>query len=112
MSWTRSLTYRVHKTQVGTMNGKNRIMMFGPKDDGPYVVEFRTAEGETLAISIPGSEGDRANHSTNSSARSCNSREIVRPSAFAVFKLITSSYFVGACTGKLPGFSPLRMRST
>ena len=51
-------------------------------------------------------------HSINSSARSCISREIVRPSAFAVLKLITSSYLVGACTGRLPGFSPFRMRST
>jgi hypothetical protein len=30
----------------------------------------------------------------------------------AVLRLMTSSYFVGACTGKSPGFSPLRMRST
>ena len=36
--------------------GKNRIMIFGPKDDGTYVVEFRTAEGEALAISIPRGE--------------------------------------------------------
>jgi hypothetical protein len=36
--------------------GKIRIMIFGPKDDGTYVVEFRTAEGEVLAISIPRSE--------------------------------------------------------
>jgi hypothetical protein len=35
---------------------KNRIMIFGPKDDGTYVVEFRTAEGEVLAISSPRSE--------------------------------------------------------
>ena len=28
------------------MNGKNRIMIFGPKDDGTYVVGFRTAVGE------------------------------------------------------------------
>jgi hypothetical protein len=33
------------------MMAKNRIMIFGPKDDGTYVVEFRTAEGEALAIS-------------------------------------------------------------
>jgi hypothetical protein len=26
--------------------------------------------------------------------------------------LITSSYLVGACTGRSAGFSPLRMRST
>ena len=36
--------------------GKNRIMIFSPKDDGTYVVEFRTAEGEALAISIPWNE--------------------------------------------------------
>jgi hypothetical protein len=35
---------------------KNRLMIFGPKDDGTYVVEFRTAEGEALAISIPRGE--------------------------------------------------------
>jgi hypothetical protein len=38
------------------MTGKNRIMIFGPKDDSTYVVEFRTADGEALAISIPRSE--------------------------------------------------------
>ena len=31
--------------------GKNRIMIYGPKDDGSYVVEFKTAEGDVLAIS-------------------------------------------------------------
>jgi hypothetical protein len=36
--------------------GKNRIMNFGPKTDGTYVVEFRTAAGEALAITIPGGE--------------------------------------------------------
>ena len=35
-----------------------------------------------------------------------------RASAFAVLRLITSSYLVGACTGRSAGFSPLRMRST
>ena len=39
-----------------TSAGKNRIMIFGPKTDGTYVVEFRTAEGESLAISIPRTE--------------------------------------------------------
>jgi hypothetical protein len=28
------------------MTGKNRIMIYGPKDDGAYVVEFRTADGD------------------------------------------------------------------
>jgi hypothetical protein len=35
--------------------GRNRII-FGPKPDGTYVVEFRTAKGEMLAISIPSGE--------------------------------------------------------
>jgi hypothetical protein len=39
-----------------TMNGKNGIMIYGPKEDGTYVVEFRTAWGATLAISIPRTE--------------------------------------------------------
>ena len=39
------------------MNGKkNRIMIYGPKNDGTYVVEFRTAEGAVLAISNPRTE--------------------------------------------------------
>jgi hypothetical protein len=38
------------------MNGKNRIMIYGPKTDGTYVVEFKTAAGEVLAISIPRTE--------------------------------------------------------
>jgi hypothetical protein len=31
-----------------TPASKNRIMIFGPKDDGTYVVEFRTAEAGDL----------------------------------------------------------------
>jgi hypothetical protein len=38
------------------MTGKNRIMIYGPKPDGTFVVEFRTAKGESLAISVPSGE--------------------------------------------------------
>jgi hypothetical protein len=41
---------------------KNRIMIFGPKDDDTYVVEFRTSDGEVLAISIPGTEAHVIRH--------------------------------------------------
>jgi hypothetical protein len=37
-------------------------MIYGPKDDGTYVVEFRTAEGDVLAISIPRSESAVIRH--------------------------------------------------
>src|SRR5262249_36788041 len=36
----------------------------------------------------------------------------VRPSACAVLRLSTSSNLVASCTGRLAGFSPLRMRPT
>ena len=45
-----------------TTAGKNRIMNFGPRDDGTYVVEFRTAAGEVLAISIPRPEAAVIRH--------------------------------------------------
>jgi hypothetical protein len=44
------------------MTGKNRIMIYGPKDDGTYVVEFRTSEGDVLATSIPRTESHVIRH--------------------------------------------------
>ena len=51
-------------------------------------------------------------YSITSVAVASRAGEIVIPSVFAVLMLMTSSYLVGACTGRSPGFSPLRMRST
>jgi hypothetical protein len=31
-----------------TETAKNRIMIFGPKSDGTYLVEFRTSGGQSL----------------------------------------------------------------
>ena len=39
-----------------TITGKYRLMIFGPKEDRTYLVEFRTAEGNVLA-------GYRSRHS-------------------------------------------------
>jgi hypothetical protein len=36
--------------------GMNRIMIYGPKKAGTYIVEFKTAAGEALAISVPAGE--------------------------------------------------------
>jgi hypothetical protein len=38
------------------MTGRNRIMIYGPKEDGSYVVEFRTADSEVPLVSIPRDE--------------------------------------------------------
>src|SRR5262249_14207461 len=51
-------------------------------------------------------------HSITSSALASRVGGISRPRALAVLRLMTNSYFVGACTGRSAGFSPLRMRST
>jgi hypothetical protein len=37
-------------------------MIYGPKDDGAYVIEFRTADGDVLAISIPRGEAAVVRH--------------------------------------------------
>jgi hypothetical protein len=31
-------------------------MIYGPKSDGTYIIDFRMADGETLAISVPAGE--------------------------------------------------------
>jgi hypothetical protein len=54
--------------------------------------------------------GSRITYSITSSARPISGSGISRPSALAVLRLMTSSTFVDCCTGKFPGFSPLRMR--
>src|SRR5262249_16978619 len=47
-----------------------------------------------------------------SSARISSDCGIVRPSAFAVLRLMTSSNFVGCSTGISPGWAPFRILST
>src|SRR5882672_3607820 len=44
-------------------------------------------------------------HSITSSARASTVAGMSRPSALAVLRLITSSYLVGACTGRSAGYS-------
>ena len=50
-----------HATAMTTVT-ENRIMIYGPKSDGTYVVKFRTAAGEALAISIPRTEAAVIRH--------------------------------------------------
>jgi hypothetical protein len=51
-------------------------------------------------------------HSITSSARPSKGKGTVRPSAFAVLRLMTNSNLVTCCTGKSAAFSPLRIRPT
>jgi Arm DNA-binding domain len=61
---------------------------------------------------LHGPIADMGHHSITSSALASSAGGTVIPRALAVLRLMTSSYLFGACTGKLAGFSPLRMRST
>ena len=56
--------------------------------------------------------GAKSAYSIASSASSRKSRVMVRPRAFAVFRLMTSSNLVGCCTGSSAGLAPLRILST
>jgi hypothetical protein len=51
-------------------------------------------------------------YSITSSAVANSVSGMVRPSALAVLRLMTNLYLSAACTGRSPGFEPLRMRST
>ena len=57
-------------------------------------------------------EGAPVHYWITSSARASTDGGIVRPSALAVFRLITSSNFVGCSTGRSAGLAPLRILST
>src|SRR5262249_39493660 len=73
--------------------------------------DLRVSRGQQSGTQMP-QGGHPPHHSITSSARASSDGGTVRPSAFAVLRLITNSYLVGACTGRSAGFSPLRMRST
>src|SRR5262249_22211191 len=84
-------------------------------------ITLEAAEAVELHIGIalpPGSylgtkTRTRVSHySITSAARASNAGGIVRSIAFAVLALMFSSNLVAACTGRLAGFSPLRMRCT
>ena len=51
-------------------------------------------------------------HSITRSAPASSIFGITMPRAFAALRLITSSNFVGACTGRTAGLAPRRMRLT
>jgi len=89
---------------------KSRRLKLDPRFPGMVMAQVAKLEGPDVRF---GSKAD-INHcySITSLAWASSDGGKVRPSVLAVLRLITSSYLVGACTGRSPGFSPLRMRST
>jgi hypothetical protein len=54
---------------VAPSGGQDRIMIYGPKSDGTYITEFRIADGESLAISVPAGETRVLKHWRRHSSR-------------------------------------------
>src|SRR6516162_2465187 len=70
----------------------------------------RLSQGSSLSILTEPHDELATPHSITSSARASSVSGMVRPSALAVFRLITSSYLVGACTGnRMPELRPQRV---
>ncbi len=78
----------------------------------PALAQPRRQGEVVLKVTRPGWPVLPAAHSMTSSARARSKGGIVRPSALAVLRLMTSSNFVGCSTGKSDGFAPLRILST
>ena len=72
---------------VAPESGRNRIMIYGPKSDGSYVIEFQTADGESLAISVPaGDPRPKAFPGPNAfwAVRAGRGRDLTQPNAEGV----------------------------
>ena len=44
------------------MTAQDKITIYGPRNDGTYIVEFKTAAGEKITISIPRTEAAVIKH--------------------------------------------------
>jgi hypothetical protein len=49
-------------TGAAPKSGPRPLDFYGPKDDGTYIAEFTTSEGDVLAISIPRTEAHVVRH--------------------------------------------------
>ena len=80
------------------------------------VIEAGAAEAVLQEEGVEGAVGvggkTQLLHSITSSARIKIDCGMVRPRAFAVFRLITNSNLVGRSTGRSPGLAPFRILST
>src|SRR5437868_4683560 len=107
--WSRAKMYGRHSELFGSSLGSG-ILIFG-RGRAP---RRNHNPKSTISVGCAVEQRDElpAPHSITSSARASNEDGTSSPSALAVLRLMTSSYLVGACTGRSAGFSPLRMRST
>ena len=97
-----------HSTRVylfGALTGKRKGLMFDAE------LLYVGAMFHDIGLTETYRSSEPLGHSMTSSARASSVGGTSSPRAFAVFRLITSSYLVGACTGRSAGFSPRRTSS-
>src|SRR5262245_5185249 len=93
------------------------IAVYASQPLSPVATQHSLPSGRYSLLGPDFHRQDRASfawrtHSITSSARASRVGGTLRPSAFAVFRLIVNSNLMGCCTGRSLGLSPLRMRST
>src|SRR5262249_32077788 len=91
------------------------IVFVGPHEhaDAPHAVALLRARRDRPCRRAAEERDEVAplNHSITSSARSSIDGGIARPSAVAVLRFTTISYFTGSCTGRSLGWAPRKIRS-
>ena len=92
------------------LGGHTPTRLTGQAAPGPGSAGSASGRRWVPPLSPSGLRGDA--YLSTSSARERNSGGMVRPSASAVFRLITSSSLVGCSTGRSPGFTPRKILST
>jgi hypothetical protein len=113
-------TGNTRTTELGRVTRHMALLLnvrFGSKADmcgAKSHVRFTPESGHSQCTSLCLLWAKSGHHvySTTSSARPIRVLGTAMRSIFAVLRLIASSYFVDACTGRSAGLSPLRMRST
>src|SRR5258708_28269745 len=99
--------------KAGLLRGACRLSSTGTPEQHDFRNECMNGH-HSQAVPLPKSAtfGSAELYSITSSARTSSVGGTVRPSALAVFMLITSSNLVGCSTGRSAGLVPLRLLST
>ena len=99
------------KRHVRFTPNSDRESGFSARGDVRFTPNSRHVQRTSRCL-LSANSGHPIIHSITSSAVASSVVGTVMPRSLAVLRLIAISYLVGACTGRSPGFSPLRILVT